>query len=157
MSRTPLAMRTLLRQVDAQHRDAEVEHGDLDGLNVYRKVAFDAKTTEWLAPLAEVFGSDDRIESTYVRDGRLFVVFVDDIRADRAKPDFPLAGIEAVLNDEPPPSENASIEERADERRKELNGISVADLRSQYGYGEDDKTPKAEIISEILTSEGLGV
>ena len=157
MSRTPLAMRTLIRQVESLRPSAETELRDLDGLNVYRTVAFDEKTSEWIEPLAEVFASDERIDSYERVDGSIFVTFVADPRADRAKPDFVLAGIEAVLNDEPEQAENASLVERADARRKELQAIPVAKLREDHGYDPDEAHPsKSALISEILTSEGFG-
>ncbi len=154
MSRTPLAMRTLIRQVQSLRNSVETEASDLDGLGVLRKVAFDKDTSEWLAPLAEVFGTDERIADHYIRDDRLFVVFVPDIRADRAQPDFVLAGIDAVLNDDPEQAENASLIERREERRKELQATAVADLRERYGYDEESKKP--DIIVEILAAEGFG-
>ena len=153
MSRTPLAMRTLIRQVQSLRESVETEASDLDGLNVFRKVAFDADTSEWLAPLAEVYGTDPRIADHYIRDDRLFVVFVPDIRADQAKPDFVLAGIDAVLND-PEPSENENLDNRLEQRRKELQAVAVADLREEYPGYEDYKKP--DLIDAVLRDEGFG-
>jgi len=139
MTRIAYALSTLIRQVETQKKNAEYELGEPDGLKVVRSATFDKSTSKWLKPLIDV-ARDDRIADVSSRSGQTTVTVVPDIRADR-KGEFLLGEVDAILNPE----------DERDVRRKELQGIAVADLREQYGYEKDWK--KADIIDDVLRKE----
>jgi len=105
MARQTYAAKALIEQVQAEKPKATIEnHGDPDGLGVYRTLKFDKTTSKWLAPLLEVI-NDPRIDSAEVTDaGYLHVTFVPNRAADdRAQ--FALDEAAAALKNEQSPAE----------------------------------------------------
>jgi len=89
------AAEELLAQVKVLKPRATWLVGEPDGFNRVRSLRFDRKTSKWLDPLLQA-ASDTRVHSTGDDDGRLWVNFVPDARADLRTP-FPLAQAAAVL------------------------------------------------------------
>jgi len=88
---------TLARQVDERRSKVTVTHGDLDGINRYRSLDFDAKTSKWLKPILEAV-DDPRIASLEDGEkGHLIVHFVGTVKADDPSP-FALDEADGVLN-----------------------------------------------------------
>lgn len=139
MSRIAYALSTLIRQVEAERKNAEYDLGEPDGLGVIRDVKFDKSTSKWLKPLIDV-ARDSRIADVSSASGRVTVTVVGSIRAD-TRDEFLLSEVDAVLN----PVDEEEV------RRKELQAIPVADLRETYDYDSDSK--KADIIEEVLRAE----
>lgn len=86
MPRLPYAAVTLIEQVTAERKRAKAEpHGAVDGLNVYRSIAFDKPTSKWLEPLI-VETTDRRITGIADDDGRLVITFTPRTSADDRTP-----------------------------------------------------------------------
>jgi hypothetical protein len=91
---------TLIRQVDEHRTKVTATPGDIDGINRYRSIEFDAKTSKWLKPILEAC-DDPRIAS--LDDGEkshLVVRFVGTVKADDPSL-FALDEADAVLNPKP--------------------------------------------------------
>lgn len=91
MSRLPYAAKQLIDEI-AEHTGTAIwaPVAEADGLDVWRTVGFDVKTSKWLRPALEVC-QDERIESMN-ETGKLEVTFVADQRADTVAP----FGVEAA-------------------------------------------------------------
>jgi hypothetical protein len=152
--RQPYAMRTLVHQITQERGEFDYELDDLDGLNVYRTIAFDEKTSKWLKPIIEVVASKDKRIEKVSGEKYIAVTFVSDMRAD-TRDDFLLAEVEKILDGG---TETSSVrtEPDWDERRKELNKIKVAALREQYGY-EEGVLSKKFIIDAIIHDEKAAI
>lgn len=137
MSRTPPAMRTLIRQVQALRDEATFEVSNNDGFGRPRTVTFDYDTSEWLSPLIDIF-RDGRIAEVH-RDSdehpHLHVTFVGDARADSTEP-FLIREVIDVLEDSPEDREPDSV-------RTELAELTDDD--------DDPETPEVEdtIVDEF--------
>lgn len=93
------AGQTLLRQVGERRSGAKFSAGDVDGIDRYRSVEFDPKTSKWLKPILEAC-DDPRIkELDEGEKGRLVVRFVDTVRADEPY-EFALDEADKVLNED---------------------------------------------------------
>lgn len=96
MPRLPYAAVTLIEQVKQHKKRAKAEPtGEVDGLGVWRTIAFDKATSKWLAPLLDEI-DDPRIEGHEVEDGVLTVTLSPRIDAD-TRDEFPLADAETVV------------------------------------------------------------
>lgn len=88
---------TLIEQVDQRRSKATHTTGDPDGINRFRSIEFDAKTSKWLKPILEAC-ADPRIASLDDGDkSHLIVRFVGTIHADDPRP-FALDEADRVLN-----------------------------------------------------------
>lgn len=164
--RIPYAMRAMIDEIAKTHEDAVFETQSPDGFGVWRTLVVDSETTETFTVLLDEL-LDPRISRKSVdTDGRYYVTFVSDKRADDATP-FYLDKALAVLNGDGA----ITIEDwvageglvrttkEAEERRKELGRITVEILRSSYtlqdGTEFSAKDKKRDIIDAILTDEGF--
>ncbi len=99
MSRTPHAMKTLIRQVTEHREDAALTTDDKDGFGVDRTVVFDEETSKWLSPLIAIF-RDNRIAGIAEDEtGSLRVTFVGDNRADNAHA-FLLPEVDKIMSEQ---------------------------------------------------------
>lgn len=99
MPRQTYAAEQLAEEVTAFRESAKVEIADdPDGLDVYRAIKFDEKSTESLRPVLDVIAeNDERIQSVEQRNKQVIVTFVPDFRADSREP-FDVAGVAEVLS-----------------------------------------------------------
>lgn len=88
MARLPYAAKQFIKQAEALRSSTKYEPKDLDGLNVYRTLRFDKRTSKWLAPALDQFADmDERIEMYHVSDaGYLYLTFVATPDADNREP-----------------------------------------------------------------------
>lgn len=93
------AARQLITQVHGFKPHATWTPGEPDGIARIRAVRFDRRTSRWLAPLLEAI-DDQRIDSVDDDDGRLWVRFVTDSRAD-SRAIYPLAVVATIIHADP--------------------------------------------------------
>lgn len=91
------AGQTLLRQVYERRDGVDANAIDVDGINRYRSIDFNTKTSKWLRPILEAC-ADPRIKALDDgKRGHLIVRFVDTVAADDPS-EFALDEADRVLN-----------------------------------------------------------
>lgn len=150
--RIPYAMRTMIDEITAINPTAVGETRNPDGMGVWRALMLDAPSTEMLTPLLDEL-LDPRIESKFLHNGRYTIGFVSDRRADDHRPfHLPKAYKVLMTVEENKPEEGRFGGPSRENRKRQLDKQSVAELRAKYGYRYDKK--KGEIVADILHHEG---
>ena len=143
--RMPYAMRTITEEIGRVVEDAVLETQDPDGFGVWRTLVLDTETTKVFRDVLDMV-DDQRIADRRVApNGRYYLYFVPDRRADDAKP-FSLDRAMKILA-EPEPAWPTR-----EQRKAALSKMKVAELRAQYGL--PSTTRKTEAIDLVLADEG---
>ena len=148
-TRIPYSAKKLIETVVEKFPDVTVERRDLDGLNVYRTIAFTSEdATEWLTKGDLALLLDQRIVAA-ASDGEEFIVtFVGDSRADYTTPAFSIQEVADLSEVVPEGVTEAVVEVLSQEGQPvntEYDGGGVSDKPKSGidggGVGDKPKNP----------------
>lgn len=155
MARPTHAAKTLIKEVSKHYPDAQFEHHDPDGLNVFRRLTIEGLDERGVQALQAV-AVDSRITiaDTHVQDGtaQAGIEFVSSIAADNRK-HFHFEGALAILDpDNVVKGEGQETTGLPPEYEKWLRTLKVGELRERYREvieGADDMK-KADLLEVAI-------